>query len=367
VTQVDLVRSARGLEVVAEAYDPPALALDGAWQSMEMTPAALAWSLSREDGLPIVSERVAIDFRSSEPDQDVFWSVYAHGTLQNFATVGNHYRFGKPGRYRFLLTPQPIDTSVLSTGRYLVKVTALDVCGNAGSLTQTLDVTPSPEPAEIVPVPKPTEPAEPTAPAPAPTAVEPVTPPPSRVPVHWPRTEAGYTVVLASIPRAGGARAAQALAGAAREAGLGEVGVLLSDRYPSLHPGYWVVFTGVYRTSEQAQRAAVSAGLHYRGATPRPVVPRVPVRSWRPGVRGYTIVLASVPERAGLTAAREEARAAAGAGVRGVGVLRSSRFPGLQPGYFVVFAGRYASGELAQRALTRVARPYPGAYPRAIG
>ncbi|MGH2668714.1 MAG: hypothetical protein ACRDH5_06280, partial [bacterium] len=42
-------------------------------------------------------------------------------------------------------------------------------------------------------------------------------------------------------------------------AGLDQVGVLESSRYPSLHPGYLVVFSGVYRSLELAQDASARA------------------------------------------------------------------------------------------------------------
>src|SRR5205085_1254295 len=135
----------------------------------------------------------------------------------------------------------------------------------------------------------------------------------------------------------------------------------------SLRPGYWVVFSGVYGSLGPAQRAAAAVPARFHDAFPRPVVPRIPVARWRTGGARYTLVLASLPVRAGAAAARAEARRAAGAGLRGVGVLLSTRFRSLQPGFYVVFAGAYRNGDAAQKALARVSRIYPGAYPRAIG
>jgi eukaryotic-like serine/threonine-protein kinase len=77
----------------------------------------------------------------------------------------------------------------------------------------------------------------------------------------WPVGFAGYTVALASDVIRSDAVGALAKA---RSAGLSSVGVLRSDRYASLRPGYWFVFSGVYATVAQARlevSAAVGAGF----------------------------------------------------------------------------------------------------------
>ncbi len=78
---------------------------------------------------------------------------------------------------------------------------------------------------------------------------------------RWPTGFAGFTVALASDVIGSDAVGAVAKA---RTAGLRRVGVLRSDRYASLTPGYWFVFSGVYATAGEAQRevpAAVDAGF----------------------------------------------------------------------------------------------------------
>jgi hypothetical protein len=75
----------------------------------------------------------------------------------------------------------------------------------------------------------------------------------------WPAGRSGYTVVLNSIPAAGGRNAAVAQARRARSAGLPQVGVLLSSQFSSLHPGYYVVFSGVYPSRSAADDAVTSA------------------------------------------------------------------------------------------------------------
>jgi hypothetical protein len=81
----------------------------------------------------------------------------------------------------------------------------------------------------------------------------------------WPQRN-GYTVVLAVIPAAAGPDPARTRALAALNAGLPDVGVLASSRYASLHPGYSVVFSGVYETLDSALAALPRAAQHARNA-----------------------------------------------------------------------------------------------------
>ena len=48
-----------------------------------------------------------------------------------------------------------------------------------------------------------------------------------------------------------------------RRAGVPQVGILVSSLYASLHPGYTVVFSGVYATGAAA--SAALANVHARG------------------------------------------------------------------------------------------------------
>ena len=92
-----------------------------------------------------------------------------------------------------------------------------------------------------------------------------------------------------------------------------------------------------------------------------------PLVSWPAGRTGYTIVLASIPTTRGRAGAESLARAAKRSGIRAVGVLESSEFSSLHPGYFVVFSGVYASGEQAADALSSVvASGYRHAYARRV-
>jgi hypothetical protein len=103
----------------------------------------------------------------------------------------------------------------------------------------------------------------PTTSGPPPT---PSTPPPARSTAPtagglttWPANRAGYTVVVESIPASAGRPLAVARARSALRAGLPNVGVLDSGRYSSLHPGYWVVFSGIYATAGEAASAQQNA------------------------------------------------------------------------------------------------------------
>ena len=90
---------------------------------------------------------------------------------------------------------------------------------------------------------------------------------------EWPAGEDGWTIALVTLPQTGGRPAALARARAARAKGLPQVGILDSSRYASLHPGYWIVFSGVYASEAEATSALESARRHARSASVRRVVP----------------------------------------------------------------------------------------------
>ena len=119
------------------------------------------------------------------------------------------------------------------------------------------------EPPAVIPttappeVPTTTTPTPPTAP-PATTQAPPPAQQQNRI-ISWPQGRSGHTVVLASLPATGGRPAAVAKARDAIDAGLRQVGVIRSDDYSSLHPGYFVVFSGVYPTNAAAQQGIAAA------------------------------------------------------------------------------------------------------------
>jgi hypothetical protein len=104
----------------------------------------------------------------------------------------------------------------------------------------------------------------------------PVPAPPARRPpngrTEWPAGQNGWTVVLISLPRAVGAEKAAQRALRAAKTGLPDAGYLVSDRFPSLHPGYFVVFAGIYGTRAEAEAAVPTARAKgFAGAYARPV------------------------------------------------------------------------------------------------
>lgn len=94
------------------------------------------------------------------------------------------------------------------------------------------------------------------------TSVTTPAPPASPGLVAWPASGTAFTDVLASIPLASGRATAVDRAHAAKAAGLPRPGVLVSAQYPSLRAGFYVVFSGVYRTPGAALAALGSARAH---------------------------------------------------------------------------------------------------------
>lgn len=82
---------------------------------------------------------------------------------------------------------------------------------------------------------------------------------------------------------------------------------------------------------------------------------------WPRTARGWTIVLVSVPRAKGRDEAVAVAQQARSRGLRGVGVLDSSRFASLRPGYWMTFTGRYPSEAEATGSLRRARIAVKGA------
>jgi hypothetical protein len=101
--------------------------------------------------------------------------------------------------------------------------------------------------------------------APVDTATLPVPPEPGsptaagKGRIAWPANKNGWTIVLVSYPKQGGRAAAVATAAKAVKARLRQVGVLDSGTYASLQPGYFVVFTGVFASKDDADAGVSTA------------------------------------------------------------------------------------------------------------
>jgi hypothetical protein len=135
------------------------------------------------------------------------------------------------------------------------------VLADAGAEDGTIVATEGGPPHSPTTSPVTTTVALPTVPTGTPTAPPPATttaPAPGAL-IGWPAGRSGWTVVLESIPTRAGRSLAVVRARDASREGLPEVGVLESSRYSSLHPGYYVVFSGIYTSRPEAERARGAA------------------------------------------------------------------------------------------------------------
>jgi hypothetical protein len=105
----------------------------------------------------------------------------------------------------------------------------------------------------------------PTPPEPTATSAKPTPPKPRAGRTPWPAGRTGWTVVLESLPATtSGRKSAQQRSDRAAQNGLPDVGILVSSRYSTLHPGYFVIFSGIYDSRSEAEstlRAATGAGF----------------------------------------------------------------------------------------------------------
>ncbi len=84
----------------------------------------------------------------------------------------------------------------------------------------------------------------------------------------WPAGRAGYTVELQELPQAGTAvSAVEAAKAAASAKGAKALGALKSEDFPSLTPGSYVVYSGVYHKQPEAEKALTALKKSFPGAT----------------------------------------------------------------------------------------------------
>ena len=185
--------------------------------------------------------------------------------MRQFSTIGRTWerRFGRyPGDWiwassALLLVAAGSATAGIVAGRDTGTPRASEAIVATSPVVTAPPQTRAPEPQ-----PRPTPS---TTPVPAPG------PAPSTSLTEWPARD-GYTVVLASIPARGtGLAEAKAKATDARSRGLRSVGVLDSGSFASLHPGYYVVFAGVYDSLEEAQTAVGRAKARFPNAYARQI------------------------------------------------------------------------------------------------
>jgi hypothetical protein len=120
-----------------------------------------------------------------------------------------------------------------------------------------------------------------------------------------------------------------------------------------------------------ARSAAATVDTSTLPTAPEPTTPGAGVGNgsfaWPSNQNGWTVVLVSYPKTSGAAAAREKAALAAKKGLAKAGVLDSSNYASLQPGYLVVFTGVYGSQPDADAAVSTARQAgFGGAYSRQI-
>jgi len=133
----------------------------------------------------------------------------------------------------------------------------------------------------------------------------------------------------------------------------------------------FAVATGGVRTIPTAATTVPAAPARTTSTKPTTTKPSQPADRaglirWPRGTNAWTIVLVSLPQTGGGAPARSKADEALRRGLREVGVIDSSRFASLPPGYYVVFSGVYTSEEEATGQLQRAKAVFPLAYTRQI-
>jgi len=89
--------------------------------------------------------------------------------------------------------------------------------------------------------------------------------------------------------------------------------------------------------------------------------------TWPPNKDGFTVVLKSVPTSNGRSQAESAANKARTNGLSQVGILNSSDFSSLNPGYYVTFTGIYDTESQANAALPNArSKGFPTAYVREV-
>jgi hypothetical protein len=129
--------------------------------------------------------------------------------------------------------------------------------------TGTLPEPPPPEPTGTLPVTTPTTPTQPESPPPPPSTSGEV--------IEWPAGQNGWTIVIVSTPQSAGRAAAVRAARNAINQGLSDVGVLNSSEFSSLHPDFYVVFTGIYNSQQEARGNLDTARSSYPQAYVREI------------------------------------------------------------------------------------------------
>ena len=138
--------------------------------------------------------------------------------------------------------------------------------------------------------------------------------------------------------------------------------------WPTAAAGIIAAGSAAVAIAAGSDRASQSTIVALTPLRPAPVQsrPGPPTLTRWPRRDGYTIVLAVVPTTAGAPAADKKARLAARDGLSDVGVLASSDYASLQPGYFFVFSGVYGTLGEALAVLPRTRSRFRSAFAQQI-
>lgn len=144
----------------------------------------------------------------------------------------------------------------------MAAVTGNDPATTANAPTQPAAAPPASAPADTPPTASTPTPAPPTETTPGSASGGAAsggdtagTPAPATPSTGWPPGKSAFTVILASMPSKA---AAEEKLKAAQAAGISGAAILHSDDFPSLNPGYWVVFDGQYDAVDQAKSQAAA-------------------------------------------------------------------------------------------------------------
>ncbi|HST24500.1 MAG TPA: M23 family metallopeptidase [Gaiellaceae bacterium] len=243
------------IELVTRALDMPALPVPEPWAGLPVSPARVGFEVTTPDGREVLPPMTPVDFAETEPGNRSFFDKYAPGTFQNVPAVGKHLYHELPGEYLYRLTPALLDTSELVPGPYVVTVTAEDTCGNAGTLSEPIDVLTQPSPAGRL----------------------------RAHPAVWPRhVKEAWTVEIASIETREGFGAAREAARLAAAAGVTDVGVLDGSHFVGPRRDTFLVFSGVYFSPDDAGAALERVQDVYPHAFVREVKERVRKKKPKP-------------------------------------------------------------------------------------
>jgi hypothetical protein len=130
---------AGSVELVAQAFDMPALPVPGSWFGYPVAPAVVSWALLSGSHY-VVPSTVVVDFRYTLPLNRDFWKIYARGTYQNKPRFGNQQYRTWQGRFEYRLTRGLFDTTQLADGTYALRVTVEDTAGNRVTHSEPITV-----------------------------------------------------------------------------------------------------------------------------------------------------------------------------------------------------------------------------------